>query len=306
MEHAKVNGVELAYEVVGSGEPMLFIHGAHLADALKPLVTEPALERFQRIRYHRRGLGGSSRPVETEPTSVAEQAEDAAGLLDHLGVGPAHVVGHSWGGAIALELAAQHPTTVASLVLLEPAFLTTPAGAAFGRALAPLVERYEAGDAEGAVHGFLALVGARNWRAIIEQTVPGGIDQAVKDATTFFEIELPDRRGPSGPSRRRPSPAPCCPSSAAGAARCSSRAACCSTPGSRPAETPTSPARPTCSRCRCRGRWRRRSPPSCDRAGCAPPGRRYASTRAGPPKYPGVALTASWDRQGRSGGDGGR
>ena len=55
MEHAKVNGIELAYEVVGSGEPMLLIHGAHLADALQPLVTEPALERFQRVRYHRRG-----------------------------------------------------------------------------------------------------------------------------------------------------------------------------------------------------------------------------------------------------------
>jgi pimeloyl-ACP methyl ester carboxylesterase len=191
MEHAKVNGIELAYEVVGSGEPMLFIHGAHLADALKPLVAEPALERFQRIRYHRRGLGGSTRLVETEPTSVAAQAEDAIGLLDHLGVDRAHVAGHSWGGAIALELAAQHPTRVASLVLLEPALPMTPAGAAFGRVMAPLTERYEAGDAEGAVHGFLALVGERNWRATIEQTVPGGIDQAVKDAVTFFETELP-------------------------------------------------------------------------------------------------------------------
>jgi hypothetical protein len=57
MEHAHVNGVELDYKVVGSGEPMLFIHGAHIADALRPLVDEPTLERFQRIRYHRRGLG---------------------------------------------------------------------------------------------------------------------------------------------------------------------------------------------------------------------------------------------------------
>ena len=191
MEHAKVNGVELEYEVVGSGEAMLFIHGAHIADALQPLVPEPALTRFQRIRYHRRGLGGSTRPVETGPTSVAVQAKDAVGLLDHVGADRAHVVGHSLGGAIALEFAAQHPTRVASLVLLEPMFLTTPAGAAFARALASLVDRYEAGDAEGAVHGFLALVGNRNWRATIDQTVPGGIAQAVKDAATFFETELP-------------------------------------------------------------------------------------------------------------------
>jgi pimeloyl-ACP methyl ester carboxylesterase len=191
MEHAKVNGVELEYEVVGSGEAMLLIHGAHLADALQPLVAEPALERFQRIRYHRRGFGGSTYPVDAGPTSVAVQAEDAAGLLDHVRVDRAHLVGHSWGGSIALELAAQHPTRVASLVLLEPAFFTTPAGAAFARAVAPLIDRYEAGDAEGAVHGFLALVGDRNWHATIEETVPGAIAQAVKDAATFFELELP-------------------------------------------------------------------------------------------------------------------
>jgi pimeloyl-ACP methyl ester carboxylesterase len=191
MDHAKVNAIELGYEVVGSGEPMLFIHGSHIADALQPLVAEPALRRFQRIRYHRRGLGGSTRSVEAGPTSVAEQAEDAVGLLDHVGVDRAHVVGHSLGGAIALELAAQHPTRVASLVLLEPVLLTSPAGAAFARALAPLIEGYEAGDAEGAVHGFLALEGDRNWRATIERAVPGGIAQAVKDAATFFETEVP-------------------------------------------------------------------------------------------------------------------
>jgi pimeloyl-ACP methyl ester carboxylesterase len=201
MGQAKVNGVELEYEVVGSGEAVLFIHGAHIADALQPLVAEPALERLQRIRYHRRGLGGSTRPVEAGPTSVAVQAGDAAGLLDHLGVDRAHLVGHSFGGAIALELAAQHPTRVASLALLEPMFPTAPAGAAFVRAMAPLVERYEAGDAEGAVHGFLALVGDHNWREAIDQTVPGGIAQAVKDAATFFETELPGSTWTFGPEQ---------------------------------------------------------------------------------------------------------
>jgi pimeloyl-ACP methyl ester carboxylesterase len=201
MGHAKVNGIELAYEIVGSGEPMLLIHGAHIADALQPLVTEPALEGFQHIRYHRQGLGGSTRPVEAGPTSVPVQAEDAGGLLDHLGVDRAHVVGHSFGGMIALELAVQHPTRVASLVLLEPAFLATPAGEAFVRAVAPLVDRYDAGDAEGAVHGFLALVGDRSWREAIEQTVPGGIGQAVKDAATFFETELTGPSWTFGPAQ---------------------------------------------------------------------------------------------------------
>jgi pimeloyl-ACP methyl ester carboxylesterase len=97
-------------------------------------------------------VSGSTRPVQAEPTSVAVQAKDAVGLLDHLGVDRAHVVGHSFGGAIALELAAQHPTRVASLVLLEPMPIATSADAALVQALAPLVERYDAGDIVGATH----------------------------------------------------------------------------------------------------------------------------------------------------------
>lgn len=194
MEHVKVNGVELAYEVAGSGDPMLLIHGAHIADAMQPLVVEPALERWQRIRYHRRGIGDSTHAPEAGPTSVAVHAEDAVGLLDHLGVEHAHVVGHSGGGMIALEAAARYPRRMSSLALLEPALLSTPTGAAFVDLVAPLLEHYETGDAEGAVQGFLALVGDRDWRAAIERTVPGGIEQAVKDAETFFEREVPGFR----------------------------------------------------------------------------------------------------------------
>jgi pimeloyl-ACP methyl ester carboxylesterase len=191
MRHVKVNGVEVAYEVVGRGEPMLFIHGAHIADAMRPLVEDRALDRFQRIRHHRRGVGGSSCPPEARATAVAVHAEDAVALLEHLGVDRAHVVGHSSGGSIALEIASRHPTRVASLVLLEPALMMVPNGAAFVDLVTPLVTRYEAGDAESAVHGFLALVGDRDWRNEIERTVPGAIAQAVKDAATFFVSELP-------------------------------------------------------------------------------------------------------------------
>ena len=191
MRHVNVSGVEVAYEVVGRGEPMLFIHGAHIADAMRPLVEDPTLDRFQRIRYHRRGVGGSSCPSEARTTEVAVHAEDAVGLLEHLGVDRAHVVGHSSGGSIALEIASRHPTRVASLVLLEPGLLMVPSGAAFVDLVTPLVGRYEDGDAEGAVHSFMALVGDRDWRTAIERTVPGGIAQAVKDAATFFVSELP-------------------------------------------------------------------------------------------------------------------
>ena len=191
MRHAKVNGVEVAYEVVGRGVPILFIHGAHIADAMRPLADDPALDRFQRIRYHRRGVGGSGCPPEARATAVAVHADDAVRLLEHLGVERAHVVGHSSGGSIALEIASRHPTRVSSLVLLEPGLMMVPSGAAFVDLVRPLVGLYEGGDADSAVHGFLALVGDRDWRSAIERTVPGGIAQAVTDAATFFASELP-------------------------------------------------------------------------------------------------------------------
>ena len=157
---------------------------------MRPLVEDPVLDGFQRIRYHRRGVGGSSCPPEG-PTALTVHADDAVGLLEHLELDRAHVVGHSSGGSIALEIASRDPTRVSSLVLLEPGLLMVPSGAAFVDLVTPLVGRYEGGDAEVAVHGFLALVGDRDWRGAIERTVPGGIAQAVTDAATFFVSELP-------------------------------------------------------------------------------------------------------------------
>jgi pimeloyl-ACP methyl ester carboxylesterase len=188
MSRAPVNGAELEYEVTGAGEPTLLIHGAHLARAMAPLVDTAALEGFELIRYHRRGYAGSSHPA---PASIAEHADDAAALLDHLGHDRVHVVGHSSGAVVSLELAARHPHRVRSLTLLEPAVLFGPAGAAFAEVVAPLVERYTAGDAQGAVEGFLALVGLERWRETIDDAIPGAIEQAITDASTFFEIELP-------------------------------------------------------------------------------------------------------------------
>jgi pimeloyl-ACP methyl ester carboxylesterase len=55
MKTTHVNGIELAYDVQGEGEPVLFVHGAIWADFLRPLAEQPAFRGFQRIRYHRRG-----------------------------------------------------------------------------------------------------------------------------------------------------------------------------------------------------------------------------------------------------------
>ena len=61
MERASVNGVELEYELKGSGEPVLLIHGSHICRSFLPLLAQSVLtERYTLIRYHRRGFLGSS------------------------------------------------------------------------------------------------------------------------------------------------------------------------------------------------------------------------------------------------------
>src|SRR5829696_960498 len=115
MKSTKVNGVELEYEVSGSGESLLFISSV-LADGFTPLLSQPALaDRYQLIRYHRRGWGGSTQSH--TPVSVEDHAADAAALLHQLGVPRAHVAGHSTGGVVGAQLALDEPAVVQTLVL---------------------------------------------------------------------------------------------------------------------------------------------------------------------------------------------
>jgi pimeloyl-ACP methyl ester carboxylesterase len=164
-----------------------------MAAGYLPFLSQRALtDRYRLIRYHKRGLAGSTHTA--PPVSLADHAADAAGLLDHLGVGRAHVVGHSSGGTIALQLALDRPETVHTLILLEPAMLTVASAEAFFAKAGPSVDAYAAGDHAAAVSTFLSAVSGLDWetcRSVIEEHVPGGVAQAIEDADTFFSIELP-------------------------------------------------------------------------------------------------------------------
>jgi len=192
MEIARVNGVELEYEVLGSGEPLLLISPV-LADGFLPLVSQPVLaERYQLIRYHKRGWVGSTHTP--PPVTVADHAADAAALLEHLGVRRAHLAGHSSGGAVAVQLALDDPERVHTVTLLELSLLSVPSGAAFLEGAQPLFEAYAAGDHERAVTSFLSAVSDLEWpacRDLLDKHLPGAVANAVKDADTFFGIELP-------------------------------------------------------------------------------------------------------------------
>ena len=193
MEKARVNGVELDYEVKGSGEPVLLISTGPIADSFLPFLSEKALvERYRLIRYRQRRMaGGTPSPA---PVSFAEHAADAAALLSHLGVQRAHVAGHSTGGDIALQLAADHPELVNTLALLEPPLMGVPSAKTFFEKAGPALAAYGSGDREGAMARFLSMVGSLDWetcRTVVEKHVPGGVAQAIKHADTFFGSYLP-------------------------------------------------------------------------------------------------------------------
>ena len=195
LDRVQVDGVELEYEVRGSGEPVLLIHGAFLADAYAPLLIQPILkEHYRLIHYHRRGYAGSSRPV--GPCSIREQAADACAVLDHLHVERAHVVGHSYGGTIALQLVLDAPERVGSLALLEPGGIPTPSGERFRSEVAgPALERYQAGDKSGANEVFLIRICGPRIRDVVDQMLPPGAFTLAltADVDTFFGTEWPAR-----------------------------------------------------------------------------------------------------------------
>ena len=192
MKKAKLNGVELEYEVTGAGEPLLLISPV-LTDGFLPFLSEPALaDRYRLIRYHKRGWAGSTRTP--GPVSIADHVVDAVALLEHLDLRRAHIAGHSSGGAVALQMALDRPEFVHTLVLLEPSLLSLPGAPAFFQKAGPAFEAYAAGDHEQALVIFMTAISGLDWkvcRALLEERIPGAVADALKDADTFFGVELP-------------------------------------------------------------------------------------------------------------------
>lgn len=114
--HARLpDGGELAYVVRGEGPPLILISGlGGLASFWNDFATVCSA-CFKVVTYDHRGVGRSS--ALDGPTSIAEMRNDLIGLLDHLGIETAAVLGHSTGGAIAQSLAIARPQRVSRLVL---------------------------------------------------------------------------------------------------------------------------------------------------------------------------------------------
>jgi esterase len=170
---ATLDGIRLHHEEHGAGAPIMCIHGTSSSAAVWSDAI-PALARLGRvIAYDRRGCGRSERPQPYERTSVAEHADDAAALLDALGAAPAVIIGRSYGGTVAIELAARHPDRVRALVVLEgdaPRELA-PAAAAWIDALAARLRDVASRCGVDAVAEALigAVAGESAWRSFPEE-----------------------------------------------------------------------------------------------------------------------------------------
>jgi len=123
MPHIRTPQIEIYYEQAGIGPPVLFISGTGGDLRLKPNVFDGPLSRhFQVTAYDQRGLGQTDKP--DKPYTMADYADDAAHLLDALGLDQVHVIGVSFGGMVAQEFALRHQSRIRRLVLA----CTSPGG----------------------------------------------------------------------------------------------------------------------------------------------------------------------------------
>jgi 3-oxoadipate enol-lactonase len=112
-DRLQVPGGEVVYDTAGSGDAVVFLHGGFMDRSAWDKQFSVFAKQFRVVRYDIRPFGESSPPQKAYSTS-----DDLRRLLDHLKITRAHLIGHSFGGGVALDFALEHPSRVASLVLV--------------------------------------------------------------------------------------------------------------------------------------------------------------------------------------------
>jgi pimeloyl-ACP methyl ester carboxylesterase len=197
-----IKGTEIGYaDSGGDGEPVLLIHAGAFADWFTPLAAAPALSGNRVIRLVRAGYTGTPAPG---PLSPAGNAGHAAALLERLDAGPAHVVAHSSGTVIALQLALDHPGLVRTLTLSEPPLVDTLAApedhellhAMLGPVMGAAMGATARGDLPAAFDLFMTAVCGPTYRQVMTDTLGAGVlADAERSCGYFFTGEIPGLNG---------------------------------------------------------------------------------------------------------------
>jgi pimeloyl-ACP methyl ester carboxylesterase len=118
--YAPVNGLQMYYEIHGSGRPLLFLHGAYMTNEGWGALLPSLAETRQVIAVEQQAHG---RTADVDrPITYEQMADDTAALLRHLGLANADIFGFSMGGGIALQLAIRHPDLVRKQVVASASY----------------------------------------------------------------------------------------------------------------------------------------------------------------------------------------
>ncbi len=180
----QINGLDLYYERYGSGPPLLNISGSGGDLRNSAPMTSPFNKRFDVVHYDQRGLGQTSIPP--GPYTMDEYADDAAALIEAMGWESANIVGSSFGGMVALNLAIRHSNRVNRLVLS----CTSPGG------LLPSFPLHELEklDTEAAIELKLGLLDSR-WNPAADDPIPG--------LGAYYDIMIERMRATPDPEAKR-------------------------------------------------------------------------------------------------------
>ena len=190
---AAVTDAELRYTVLGDGEPVLFIHGTNITDSLiTPLRFFPPLfDEYKLISYYRAGYNGSTLTKNT--LSIEEGAAHSRQLLDHLGIGKAHIVAFSFGRVIAFQFLLNYPERAHSAVLLEP-YLPREEPAAVQANIDAFVranELFQRGEKLRAAQLYMELVCGPAFLGAVEMTNPLDVWNRVEACVdTAFNVDF--------------------------------------------------------------------------------------------------------------------
>lgn len=116
---AKANGQEIAYAKGGSGAPVLLLHGFPQTNAMWHQIAPVLAQSFTVIAADLRGYGESSKPQDPAAYGFRDMAQDQVALMEALGYGAFHVIGHDRGGRTAHRMALDHPERLRSLAVLD-------------------------------------------------------------------------------------------------------------------------------------------------------------------------------------------
>jgi pimeloyl-ACP methyl ester carboxylesterase len=193
------NGLSFAYVDEGSGAPVVLVHGSVSDYREWSNQMAPLARRYRVIAYSRRYHWPNLPPPKDADASVERQTDDLAAIIKTMGIAPAHIVGHSYGGAVALNLTLRHPELVRTLVLAEPAvsgvLANTPENDVVSKESqairAEMKDAFASGNAERIVRTYAAHVAPGEF-----EKAPSDVRQMLVANVTAFQLDFTWRRPP--------------------------------------------------------------------------------------------------------------